>query len=121
MIPVELRDQKNARGKARGRVLHFDLLVGSLCWWSAYLQAYTVMRTLEGDEDTPYTHQLSLSSPVINKLFTPAGSKPLLPAQGEGSRRGIFGRTCILFSIHLSHELQAHVPAVESVAQVESA
>ncbi|KIK38105.1 hypothetical protein CY34DRAFT_809702, partial [Suillus luteus UH-Slu-Lm8-n1] len=52
------------------------------------------MRTLEGDNYRPYTHQISLSFPVINKLFKPTGSKPLLPAQGKGSRRGIFGRAC---------------------------
>ncbi|KAG2756623.1 hypothetical protein P692DRAFT_20825869, partial [Suillus brevipes Sb2] len=42
----------------------------------------------------PYTHQISLSFPVINTLLKQTGSKPLLPAQGKGSRRGIFGRAC---------------------------
>jgi hypothetical protein len=60
------------------------------------------MRTLEGDNYRPYTHQISLSFPVINKLFKPMGSKPLLPAQGKGSQRGIFGRACVLFLIYLS-------------------
>ncbi|KAG2758277.1 hypothetical protein P692DRAFT_20710738 [Suillus brevipes Sb2] len=60
------------------------------------------MRILEGDKYKPYTHQISLSSPVINKLSAPTGSKPLLPAQGKGSRRGISGRACALFFTYLS-------------------
>ncbi|KIK38792.1 hypothetical protein CY34DRAFT_808990 [Suillus luteus UH-Slu-Lm8-n1] len=75
------------------------------------------MRILEGDKYKPYTHQLSLSSPVINKLFAQTGSKPLLPAQGKGSRRGIFERTCVLFFIKLSREIQVMSLAVELVAQ----
>ncbi|KAG2744283.1 hypothetical protein P692DRAFT_20744333 [Suillus brevipes Sb2] len=69
------------------------------------------MRTLEGENYKPYTHQISLSFPVINKLFKPTGSKPLLPAHVKGSRRGIFGRACVLFFIYLSHGIQARVPS----------
>ncbi|KIK38363.1 hypothetical protein CY34DRAFT_809442, partial [Suillus luteus UH-Slu-Lm8-n1] len=75
------------------------------------------MRTLECDNYSHYTHQISLSFPVISKLFKPTGSKPLLPAQGKGSRRGIFGRACILFFVCLSHKIQVMSLAVESIAQ----
>ncbi|KIK39149.1 hypothetical protein CY34DRAFT_808628 [Suillus luteus UH-Slu-Lm8-n1] len=75
------------------------------------------MGILDDDKYKPYTHQISLSSSVINKLFAQTGSKLLLPAQGKGSQRGIFGRACVLFFIYLSREIQAMSLAVESVAQ----
>jgi hypothetical protein len=40
-----------------------------------------------------------------------------LPAQGKGSRRGIFGTACVLIFICLYHEIQVMSLAVESVAQ----
>jgi hypothetical protein len=75
------------------------------------------MRIPEGDKYNPYAHQIYRSSPVINKLFAPTGSKAFLPAQGKGSRRGIFGTACVLIFICLYHEIQVMSLAVESVAQ----
>jgi hypothetical protein len=75
------------------------------------------MRTLEGDNYRPYTHQISLGFPVINKLFKPTGSKPLLPAQGKGSRRASLEEPAYYSSYTYLVEIQVMSLAVESVAQ----
>jgi hypothetical protein len=46
------------------------------------------MRTLEGDNYKPYTHQISLSFPVINKLFETNGFQTAVASAGKGLAKG---------------------------------